>query len=272
MIGKPYRSYVAIGDSLSEGLGDFTFNESRHNNGWPDRLAGILSREVSDSGYEFQYANLALRGSKLEVIMDNQLTRALRLQPDLVTVMAGSNNLSASAEQLPKLRSIFRDGIHQLVAAGCDVIVANTINPLHLRVFKPLRYKAERFSEMIEDVAAEFGCPVLDVFGIHHFSRLNFWADDMVHFSGHGHIAVANKAAELLDLNYRYPEARFEDLPEIHRGIIKTAAWVTRDVAPYISRKLRGVTSGDGMDPKHIALQAMSPGSPHPTWQLVAAN
>ena len=270
MIGKPYRSYVAIGDSLSEGLGDFTFNQDRRNNGWSDRLAGILAREARDSGYEFQFANLALRGSKLEVIMQHQLQHALRLQPDLVTVMAGSNNLGTNAERLPQLREIFRDGVHQLLAAGCDVVIANTINPRHLRVFKPLRYKAERFSEMIEGVAQEFGAPVLDVFGIRHFEELSFWADDMVHFSGHGHIAVANKAADLLGLEYRYPETRLEDLPTVSRGLVQTLAWVKRDVAPYVSRKLRGVTSGDGMDPKHLKLQAYSPDIQHPAWQLVS--
>ena len=49
MIGKPYRSYVAIGDSLSEGLGDFTFKNSRHHNGWTDRpVSDNTLREMFD--------------------------------------------------------------------------------------------------------------------------------------------------------------------------------------------------------------------------------
>lgn len=270
MIGKPYRSYVAIGDSLSEGLGDFTFNLDRHHNGWTDRLANIMAQEAKDSGYEFHYANLALRGSKLTKIMEQQLQHALRLQPDLVTVMAGSNDLMSKPETIARLREIYRDGLQQLLAAGCDVVVANTINPLHLKVFRPLRYRAERFSEMIEDVAAEFDIPVLDVYGIESFEQLMFWAEDMVHFSGHGHIKVANQAARLLGLNYRYPELDPQELTPISRTMVETVTWVGRDVIPFVQRKLKGVTSGDGLSPKHHKLEQFSPKLDHPQWQLLS--
>ena len=269
MIGKPYRSYVAIGDSLSEGLGDFTFNLDRHYNGWTDRLACIMAKEAQDAGYEFHYANLSLRGSKLEKVMTGQLYKALALQPDLVTVMAGSNDLLSRDDALPRLRASYRDGLHQLLASGADVVVANTINPLHLRVLKPLRYRAERFSEMIAEVAAEFEIPVLDIYGIKDFQELMYWAEDMVHFSGHGHVTVANRAATLLDLNYRYPELDPEERAPISRSVFETAAWVKRDVIPFFKRKLKGVTSGDGMEPKHLALQAYQPKLDHPNWELI---
>lgn len=268
MIGKPYRSYSALGDSLSEGLGDFTFLEDRHHNGWTDRLAGILAKEASESGYEFHYANLALRGSKLSKIMQTQLPMALKLQPDLVTIMAGSNDLMSKPETLPALRRTLSDGVHQLLAAGCDVVLANTINPLHLNLFKPLRHKAELFSTLIETVADEFDVPVLDVYGIKDFEQLVFWAQDMVHFSGHGHIKIANQAAQILNLNYRYPEVQ----PSvITRSALETVKWVTRDVIPFFDRKLKGVTSGDGMQPKHLELRPYRPEIKHPTWELISA-
>lgn len=269
MIGKPFRSYVAIGDSLSEGLGDFTFNLSRHGNGWTDRLAGILAQEAEDKRFDFEYANLSLRGANLEKIIVNQLPKALALQPDLVTVMAGSNDLLTREHKLPRLRAIYREGLLSLRAAGCDVVVANTINPLHLKVFKPLRYRAERFSEMIGDVADELGVPVLDVFGIQDFSDLVFWAQDMVHFSGHGHVAVANQAAELLDLNYRFAQpARGPD--PVTRSISETLAWVVRDVFPFVERRIRGVTAGDGLEPKHLKLESYRPKAEHPHWELIS--
>jgi lysophospholipase L1-like esterase len=270
VIGKPYRSYVAIGDSLSEGLGDFTFSDNRHHNGWPDRLAGILAHEAKDANYDFHFANLSLRGSKLQTIMSHQVARALALQPDLVSVMAGSNDLLSKEESLPRLREQYRDGLHQLLAAGCDVVVANTINPLHLKIFKPLRYRAERFSEMVGDVAAEFEIPVIDVFGIQNFQQLLYWAQDMVHFSGHGHIAVANRAAEILELRYRYPEIDPSQYPPVTRNMVETLTWIGRDVIPFVQRKLKGVTSGDGMDPKHLKLQNYKPVIDHPHWQLVS--
>ena len=259
MIGKPYRSYVAIGDSLSEGLGDFTFETNRHGNGWADRLALLLAREVEDLGHEFHFANLALRGSKLSKIMGEQLQKALRLQPDLVTVMAGSNDLMSKTENLPGLQETFRSGVQQLLSAGCDVIVANTINPVHLRVFRPLREKAQLLSQIIEDVADEFEIPVLDVFSIQDFSQLRYWAKDMVHFSGHGHIVVANQAAKILGLKYQFAESIDNLSNGDSRSAFETLSWIARDVIPYCERKLRGVTSGDGMSSKHQKLDIYRP-------------
>jgi len=267
MIGKPYRSYVAIGDSLSEGLGDFTFDANRKQNGWTDRLAALISRETMDHGYDFHYANLAIRGANLERVMSQQAPQALRLQPDLITVMAGSNDLLTREEKLPELRTKFRDGIQQLVASGADVVVANTINPLHLRIFAPLRIRAERVTDLVESVAQEFKLPVIDVYRIQNFRDLCFWADDMVHFSGHGHARVANEAAALLNLNYRFEEAEAENMSAPARGLADTVEWITRDVIPFFQRRIKGVTSGDGLRPKWPTLEPYAPSVSH--WNLV---
>ena len=271
MIGKPYRSYVALGDSLSEGLGDFTFHQSREYNGWTDRLAGALAREARDLGHDFHFANLAIRGAKLEKIVSTQLPLALRLQPDLVTLMAGSNNLMGKDQNLPALKALLTDAVQTLLAAGCDVVLANTINPMHLRVFAPLRKRAHRFSLMIEEVAGELEVPVLDIFGIEDFEALVYWAEDMVHFSGHGHIKVANRAARLLDLRYRYPEPDPIELTPVSRGLVETVRWVGRDVVPFFQRRIKGVTAGDGLDPKHLELKVYNPDYRHPKWELVSA-
>jgi lysophospholipase L1-like esterase len=245
---------VAIGDSLSEGLGDFGFEVRRDNCGWTDRLAALLSLEAAKRKVEFQYANLALRGSKLSRIMTEQLEAALRLQPDLVTIMAGSNDMFASKAKLPELERVFREGLQLLIAAGCDVVVANTINPIHLRVFAKMAPRAERLSLMLERVSAEFGVRIVDVYGIDSFSELYYWAEDMVHFSGHGHVKVANRAAEVLGLSHRMPEASLEEMTAPSRTFFATIEWVRVHVIPFISRRIRKVSSGDGMRPKHLSL------------------
>lgn len=258
MNGIPYRSYVAIGDSLSEGLGDFgfeaDFSSARDHKGWTDRLAAMLSLESKKRGVDFHYANLALRGSKLRKIMTEQLHAALRLQPDLVTIMAGSNDFMTRERNLPELEQIFREGLELLQAAGCDVVVANTINPIHLRVFAKVAPKAARMTAMIERVAGELGIRVIDVHGIESFKDLCFWAEDMVHFSGHGHIKVANAAAELLGVSHRMREAAHFEMTPPSRGFIDTVRWFWVWVLPFFERRIRGTSSGDGMLPKHLQL------------------
>ena len=243
-------SYVAIGDSLSEGLGDFSFLERRVHSGWTDRLATLLAREAELEGREFRYANLAIRGANIAAIMGSQLDRALLLKPDLVTVMAGQNDFFCRAENLPELERVYREGIQKLLDAGCRVIVSNTINPIHLVVFRRLARLATTMTEMIERVAKDLNVPIHDVHRIDSLAEVRYWAEDMVHFSGPGHIKVANKAAELLQLRYRLSE--FDDceiwIPK--RGLIGTSRWVLLHVIPFMVRRARGVTSGDGLEPK----------------------
>jgi phosphatidylinositol alpha 1,6-mannosyltransferase len=269
VIGKPYSSYVAIGDSLSEGLGDFTFHKTRKYNGWTDRLAGLLAIEAREESREFKFANLSLRGSNINSTMNGQLDRALVINAELVTIMAGSNDLNVKPEKLPELADTYRRGLQKLLENGSHVIIANTINPVHLRIFKPLRARAQRMSDLITGIGAEFQIPVLDLFGISHFSDLCYWAEDMVHFSGHGHVMVANEAAKILDLKYRFREAEHFERSTPARGFSETLAWVYRDVIPYTHRKLKGVTSGDGMSPKSDRLETFRPiNSPH--WKILA--
>jgi len=99
------RNYVAIGDSLSEGLGDFAFEwfENREGCGWTDRLATLLTIEAESRGGVFKYANLAIRGSKLRKIMTEQLDAALALNPDFITVMAGANDIMTKAKNCQSL-------------------------------------------------------------------------------------------------------------------------------------------------------------------------
>ena len=243
-------SYVAIGDSLSEGLGDFSFLERRVHSGWTDRFATLLARDAELDGRDFRYANLAIRGANIRAIMGKQLEKALLLKPDLVTVMAGQNDFFCKAEDLPALEKVFRDGIQKLLDAGCQVIVSNTINPIHLIVFRRLAKLATTMTEMIERVARDLNVPIHDVHRIESLAEIRYWAEDMVHFSGPGHIMVANKAAEVLQLRYRLSELDDSEIWIPKRGLIGTSRWVVLHVIPFMVRRVRGVTSGDGLEPK----------------------
>lgn len=252
MSNQGYLSYVAIGDSLSEGLGDFGFESNRYNKGWTDRLAALLSAQATTRGQEFQYANLALRGSKLKTILTKQLEQALILQPDLVTIMAGSNDLVTGDVQ--ELERIFRDGLQLLQSAGSSVLVATTIRPNHLRLFKVVLPKAQAISEMLVRVAGEMQVPVIDIHGIDSFSDLRYWAEDMVHFSEHGHIKVANRAAEILGVPHRMRESHPTEMQKPSRGPVATTRWFVLYALPFLKRRILGTTSGDNMAPKHLTL------------------
>lgn len=246
-----YRSYVAIGDSLTEGLGDFDFEVSRFGCGWADRLAELFARVAYEAGENFDYANLALRGSSLYEILTAQLEDALKLKPDLVTIFAGSNDFMRSNKTHPEMKALLRGAIKRLHEAGAHVLLVNTVNPVHLRLFQPLSHKAKAMTELINSVAAEYEVPVLDLFSMNEFENLEFWCEDMVHFSGHGHIRIANQAASMLGLDQGFEEADLEQMHRPDRGPVAVMQWTVRHVIPYLVRRIRRRSSGDGLEPKH---------------------
>lgn len=244
------RSYVALGDSLSEGLGDEGFETERLHRGWADRLAQLLSLEAQLAGASFEYANLALRGSKTRSIMTSQLEAALRQKPDLVTVMAGSNDIFASPKELTEVERILRHGLNRLSSAGIRVLVVNTADPQHLRLAKHLRPKSKRMTQLINRVCAELSLDVVDIHGAAQLSDIRYWCSDMAHFSRHGHTFIANLVASSLKLSHRHLQSEPKDMAYPDRGPKATLIWVKRDVVPFLIRRVRGRSSGDGLRSK----------------------
>ena len=72
----PWRRYVAIGDSFTEGIGDPEPSAPGGHRGWADRVAEVLSSQVDD----FAYANLAVRGRLIRQIVAEQVEPALALK------------------------------------------------------------------------------------------------------------------------------------------------------------------------------------------------
>nr|BFE78925.1 hypothetical protein GCM10020093_015260 [Planobispora longispora] len=80
-------SYVALGDSFTEGLNDHISGDRYR--GWADRLAERLAADAP----ELRYANLAVRGRLIRQILDEQVPQAEELAPDLISLCAGGNDI-----------------------------------------------------------------------------------------------------------------------------------------------------------------------------------
>ena len=113
----PYARFVAIGDSFTEGVGDDEPSLPNGVRGWADRVAEELARTRPDIGY----ANLAIRGRRLPQIVEEQVEPALALEPDLVAISAGGNDLlrpSGDPDALAVTVSIDGAVVHRHGTAG----------------------------------------------------------------------------------------------------------------------------------------------------------
>ena len=188
-----YRSFVAIGDSFTEGLDDRWPDGTVR--GWADRVAEALARH--DDG--FRYANLAVRGRRMPRIVLEQLPKALELHPDLVSIAAGGNDILRLTCDVDRLTRTFDATLARLCAGGATVVTFAGFDP---RRRIPLTQipggRAEAFNDGIRAAAARHGALLVDLWDLPYLYEDGMWAGDRLHLSADGHDLVAAAVLDVL--------------------------------------------------------------------------
>ncbi|MFE5673349.1 glycosyltransferase [Agromyces sp. NPDC056523] len=256
-----WRRYVAVGDSLTEGLCDSSRMAAGEYRGWADRLAMLLAA----AGDGIDYANLAVRSRRIDDVVSHQLERAAALDADLVTVLVGGNDLVRFGARPDALADRLGEAIHRVRSHGSDVLVVTPFLPAHVPLGS-VRTRFERFRGRLLPVAAEAGAIVLDASRHPVLVGRGVWAEDRVHLNSSGHRTLAYAAADILGVPDAAALAELDavlhgDADEPDAPPLSTGAWLRRHAAPWVRRRLRGRMAGDGLAPKHDTLVRL-PGRP----------
>ncbi|MEU8893590.1 SGNH/GDSL hydrolase family protein [Streptomyces sp. NPDC048442] len=248
-----YSRYVALGDSQTEGLGDG--DDTVGLRGFADRLAEQLT--AVNPG--LQYANLAVRGLVAGQVRTGQLEPALAMRPDLATVVAGVNDLLRprfdAAEVAGQVEAMFA----ALTAAGAHVVTVTfpdvgKIVPLA----RPVRSRVFELNARIRVAAARHGVTVAETGRQAVTADPRMWSVDRLHASSLGHERIAAAIAQALHLPGS-DDAWTLPLPpqRVPAGLRATAAelrWAGEFLGPWLGRRLRGQSSGDGRTAKRPQL------------------
>jgi lysophospholipase L1-like esterase len=255
-----FESYVAIGDSFTEGLNDEMPDGTFR--GWADRLAEILAGGRSD----FRYANLALRGKMLAEIMDEQLPIALEIKPDLVTLCAGGNDIIVPGADVDAVAERFEAGVAELRAAGITVLIFNGPDTKQLSVMHVLRGKVGIYNAHLWAIADRHGALMVDLWAMATLHDRRAWSDDRLHFTPDGHRRIALRAASVLgvpiDGDWREPWPESAEQSTWITSRRSDLEWTKVHLLPWIRRHLRGQSMGDGLSPKRPELAPFLPISP----------
>ncbi len=258
-----WSRYVAIGDSFTEGMCDDTppapgtSDPSRYA-GWADRLAVTLAERAAQQGVEFGYANLAVRGRLVDDVVGAQLAAALALQPDLVSLVGGGNDILRPTVDLDGIAAKIETAVERLRAAGVDVLLGTPTDPRDSGLFRPLRARHAVHAANLQSIALRHGCFVLDLWGLRAIQDWRMWAEDRIHLSTPGHERVADAARVAVGLAPADAAYRVA-LPPRERGartdeLREHAAWVQAHAAPWVQRRVKGQSSGDSMAAKRPEL------------------
>jgi phosphatidylinositol alpha 1,6-mannosyltransferase len=248
--GRPaWTRYVAIGDSLTEGLCDTSRMPPGRYRGWADRLAHLLAHEGTASE-PFRYANLAVRSRRVRDLTREQLPRALALRPDLVSILMGANDLVGRRADVLALAAELEAAVRALRATGADVLLVTPFLPRRRAALLFARRFA-RFASELRRIAEETGAMLLDTEAHPAIGDLELWAGDKVHLRSRGHRFLAYRAAEVLGVPDAEALGGLDAAFHADDDLVAAGSWLRRDALPWAWRRLRGRTAGDGVRAKH---------------------
>ncbi len=251
-----FSSYVALGDSFTEGVGDHDPQLPNGVRGWADRVAEVLARNAREDGEEFGYANLAIRGRKLDAILAEQVAPAIALRPDLVSVYAGGNDILRPKVSIDALVARYGEAVGRLREAGAHVLLFTGFDLGFAPVFRHLRGRVATYNELVREVADVHGATIVDYWRLRDYRDSRLWDVDRLHMSSAGHQRMAIAVLDTLGVAHDLVPHELAALPEMDRRQRRDAdlAWARAHAAPWIRRRLRGTSSGDGLGPRYPEL------------------
>ncbi|MEU4677248.1 SGNH/GDSL hydrolase family protein [Micromonospora sp. NPDC023737] len=248
-----WRSFVAVGDSFTEGMDDpypdGTFR------GWADLVA---TRLAAEAGPDFRYANLAIRGRLFPNIVANQVPEALAMKPDLVSFAAGGNDVLRRTFDGERLVAHFDEIVGQFRATGADVLIFRFADVMARlpgqRLVKP---RVELLNRAVGETAERHGAIMVDLYADDTYLHPMLWGTDRLHLSSAGHRRVAGQVLDALGVGCDEEWLLVPPHPEPTPWLAARTAdlrWAGQHFAPWIKRRLTGRSSGDTVSAKRPIL------------------
>jgi lysophospholipase L1-like esterase len=247
-----FHRYVALGDSFTEGVGDADASRPNGVRGWADRVAEVLATQTDDFGY----ANLAVRGRKLGPIVAGQLDAAIALQPDLVTIHGGGNDVLRPRVDLDALAQTYDGAIARLSATGARVVMFTIFDPGGRGIYGPVRGRMAIFNEWVREIADRHGATVVDMWRMRDIEVGSVMDTDRMHLNSDGHTHMAHAVLEAIGVEHGLEPVSVGPLPVLGRREqwAANARWTREFLVPWVHRRVTGRSSGDTVSPKHPAL------------------
>ena len=244
----PWRRYVAIGDSFTEGIGDPLPGGGDLHRGWADRVADVLGAQAED----FAYANLAVRGKLIAQIIADQVEPAVALKPDLVTFSAGGNDVIRPGTDPDEVSQLFEDAVVRLSSDGATVVVFTGIDTNFTPVFRGIRGKVAIYNENIRAIADRYDCIVADQWALKEVQDMRFFDDDRLHFNPLGHHEIARMVLRALNVPNDLLPMQPDPIPSRTWRAARAhdLVWAREYLVPWVLRRLRHQSSGDHITAK----------------------
>jgi lysophospholipase L1-like esterase len=248
-----YQRFIALGDSMTEGMIDEQI-DGRYR-GWADRTADVLTQGVQN----FTYMNLAIRGKLLQQVIDDQIPLVaphVTGPETLISFHAGANDVIRPKYDPEISKARYRKAVSDLTKTGGSVMLFTVIDKVDGKgkVADLWHERFADFNENVRKVAKEFGAILMDAKEAEFLADRRLLNRDRLHLNSEGHWRMAQAVLEGLgypsDSNWRAPLGALPKKSKL-KLLLENLIWITTFLIPWIWRRVRGISSGDGRSCKY---------------------
>ncbi len=196
---RAWSRYVALGDSLTAGRGDFAADGRPV--GWASRLGGILA---AHTGVACSVTNLAVDGATVTNVLDRQLPLVEDLRPDLVSATVGMNDIRDIAFDPTDFEAGLSKLLDGLAGTGATILTCTLPDVASVVELPPeyveiARQRLAAASDIIREQAARRDAICLDTWAMRDVATSpELFTHDRLHPNSAGHRLLAARFADLL--------------------------------------------------------------------------
>ncbi|GHF55980.1 SGNH hydrolase [Kitasatospora xanthocidica] len=188
--------FVALGDSLTEGVGDSTGEGWR---GW----AAVLAHALLPEGREAEFTNLAYSGALTSDLTTRQLPDALAARPQLAAVVVGGNDTLRAGFDIRRTTLELDATLGELSGHGAVLLTAclpdpGTLLRLPAPLARPLARRMRAVNTVVHALTARHRAVHLHLADLPWLEERRLLSVDRLHPSAEGHHLIAHRFHGLL--------------------------------------------------------------------------
>ncbi|GAA3158315.1 hypothetical protein GCM10010521_52900 [Streptomyces rameus] len=188
--------FVAVGDSLTEGVGD------PHGTGWRG-WAALLAASLAEDSEHVRFTNLAVSGAQTRDVRERQTPAALELRPDLVSVVIGVNDTLRSTFDIHAVAVNLDEVYAAFARQGATLLTACLPDPgamlgLPDALARPLARRQRAVNEVVHALSDRYGAVHLHAADGVWVTDRTLWSADRLHPGERGHRQLAARYHAML--------------------------------------------------------------------------
>lgn len=237
-VQRTYLRVVALGDSVSHGVGDNTPSGSR---GW----ARILTDAIGNN-HDVSFCNVARPGATATDVRFKQLREALEHRPNVASLVVGINDTMRSSWKVDHVRSDILHCAQRLNDQGALLLTARFHD--HSRVFRlpgllarPMGHRITALNAVYDEVRDKFGGLQVDLAAHPGIYDREFWSVDRLHPSELGHRTLAHEFAALLEEHGLSFEPPALELDGDVASTLRNLRYLATEATPWLVRRARDI-------------------------------